>query len=660
MTYTLITIWLSLLVAALIGLVVGALLRGGAAQARHSELQARISEAEAEADANRAEAARLAAETQTGASDSLERVRLEAELRDARAAADREAAAMDELRGRLEDAEARLAEAAHGGIIPSDYAELERRSRDLQIEIARLEGLAGETAAWRARAEALHTELEAARQGAQSEGPSAADHAELEARARVLETELQHLKSERGELEHERDALKLAVGEGDQQKARIGELEAELAAFSGIDASSVTSDFDDLRAKLARTNAQLEELAPIPAELDRLRSKLSSAERERDAAIAKVENAASQQVDAAQAAAAQASSAEQADERLKTAQAELETARADAATARGEVETFRERVQELEDALENAPPRRPDHMLSGVDLRELDIALDANKELKMKVIELEKGIRTATLSEQAAHEQYAERIQELEALSLEGSARTDYESRITELETQLKSAEERAAAQPTLSAAVSNPANEADDGSDKAADMARLRWRNEYLSSRSKHLETQLAEAKANVRVVTPPAPQTEEPAPREDLIARLQSRVAELEGAAEGAANIAPTPASGGADGGDSYSLEWRNRYLASRVRYLEQRMAEGGIIDADGDSGAASGGRSGGDKAEIALLRSKVNELEQSLRKARAAAAVEPDAEEGDYALEWRNRYLSSRVKYLEERLAETGSDT
>lgn len=79
-----------------------------------------------------------------------------------------------------------------------------------------------------------------------------------------------------------------------------------------------------------------------------------------------------------------------------------------------------------------------------------------------------------------------------------------------------------------------------------------------------------------------------------------------------------AQAPAAGADEEG---SLAWRNRYLESRVRFLEGKVA---------DAGAAP-----------------------------ATPAVSADAEGADEPtrLRWRNRYLEGRVQYLEEELARAG---
>lgn len=66
--------------------------------------------------------------------------------------------------------------------------------------------------------------------------------------------------------------------------------------------------------------------------------------------------------------------------------------------------------------------------------------------------------------------------------------------------------------------------------------------------------------------------------------------------------------------------SVEWRNRYLESRVRFLEKQLAEA--------------------------------------QEVKAAQPVQPDEEDEATRLLWRNRYLEGRVRYLEDELVKGGT--
>jgi len=199
------------------------------------------------------------------------------------------------------------------------------------------------------------------------------------------------------------------------------------------------------------------------------------------------------------------------------------------------------------------------------------------------------------------------------------------------------------------------------EGGDVTAEAARLRWRNGYLTSRIRFLEARQPDADdgdANGAVAKDAAKTAAKESAK--VTESLRARIAELE-TAEKATEAAmadrsgdPAPNVDGAGG----SLEWRNRYLASRVRYLERQLEEKGS-----ESGSASEdelrtklAKVEAEAGDAARLRARISELERSLDRAKSdddGAAKN----EGEYALEWRNRYLSSRVKYLEDRLAKTG---
>ena len=74
----------------------------------------------------------------------------------------------------------------------------------------------------------------------------------------------------------------------------------------------------------------------------------------------------------------------------------------------------------------------------------------------------------------------------------------------------------------------------------------------------------------------------------------------------------------------------------LRARIRELEGRLS-----DSDG---------------EVSSLRSQLTAAGAGAAVAGAAtlaASADSDADDDTYALEWRNRYLAARVKYLEGRL-------
>lgn len=103
-----------------------------------------------------------------------------------------------------------------------------------------------------------------------------------------------------------------------------------------------------------------------------------------------------------------------------------------------------------------------------------------------------------------------------------------------------------------------------------------------------------------------------------ETQLAAERDEVASLRGRLDGQAGFV-TPDAEPEEG----STEWRNRYLESRVRFLEKQLADA---------------------------------------EEKIAAPPEPAAseEDDDTKLVWRNRYLEGRVRYLEEELAKGGSLT
>lgn len=116
------------------------------------------------------------------------------------------------------------------------------------------------------------------------------------------------------------------------------------------------------------------------------------------------------------------------------------------------------------------------------------------------------------------------------------------------------------------------------------------------------------ADAEAAARVVEL---ETQLAAERDEL-ASLRAVMATASGEASG---VAEEPEEG--------SLEWRNRYLESRVRFLEKQI------------------------------------VEAEERAVEQPASPEPEEDEGTRLI-WRNRYLEGRVRYLEDELAKGGSLT
>ncbi len=524
MQYLIVQIWALLAAAAVVGLFIGWLIRGGSLGARLRDIRRQLRESENETVRQRDEAARLAAELQrispTDAISAVSVERLQGQLAEAQAVADREAAAADALRERLSALEDVAEPAATG----EDTA-LSDRVAELEEDNARLEEA-----------------LAAAREG---DAPLALDPEET-------------------------DAL----------RARIAQLTARLA-----DAEPAAAELADARRELAA-----------------LRARAADPDGE----------------------------------------------------AVEELAGLRARMSALEDGDEAA-------FLEGDENRRGHWLAARNRWLERKIEQLQGGEPPAPSAVEAEAIELRARVAELEA---GGSA-----------------------------------APRDDEAAGDMAELSRLRWRNRYLVSRVSYLESRAQ-----------PIATDETPASGEDAaseIDRLRARNAELEevtsGGAGGSAlqeelerlrtrvveleNAGPIGDEASPEG-ETYSLEWRNRYLASRVRYLERRLSDAEtaapVASSAGDTAAEAelerlraqvsglqaqaeeaprlrarlaemqgGGAVSVGDAETEPLRGRIRELEQALEEARDGRGAR---HEGDYALEWRNRYLTSRVRYLEERLAET----
>lgn len=144
-------------------------------------------------------------------------------------------------------------------------------------------------------------------------------------------------------------------------------------------------------------------------------------------------------------------------------------------------------------------------------------------------------------------------------------------------------------------------------------------------------------------------------------------------EGVATGAATVAALTAIGSADE-EANTLEWRNRYLESRVRSLETKLSELGGETKSAISKAATGqgGQCDKDSVAAAKLRWQNDYLKQRLnffetnRSASATATsfaavstspeivsnedADTPSDEEIAKLRWRNRYLEGRLAYYE----------
>ena len=92
---------------------------------------------------------------------------------------------------------------------------------------------------------------------------------------------------------------------------------------------------------------------------------------------------------------------------------------------------------------------------------------------------------------------------------------------------------------------------------------------------------------------------------------------------AAAGAATAAVK--SDDKDDDEAYALEWRNRYLAARVKYLEGRLAEGGAAAAAGGAALAAGA------AAKAKPKAKSTSKAKAAPKSTTKAKAKPKAKTG-----------------------------
>lgn len=180
------------------------------------------------------------------------------------------------------------------------------------------------------------------------------------------------------------------------------------------------------------------------------------------------------------------------------------------------------------------------------------------------------------------------------------------------------------------------------------------------------------------------------------EIEAELNRRIAGLErelaeARASTPAPAAPTPIGGGttaAPAEDTSTLEWRNRYLESRVRSLEARLEAADSVEATGApstaepvaAGAPTAPEESVDAAKLAwqndYLRMRLRAFESEAGLAPSDVPESPDTngpvapapapaptplpavddgretpDEELARLRWRNRYLEGRLAYLEE---------
>jgi chromosome segregation ATPase len=344
-----------------------------------------------------------------------------------------------------------------------------------------------------------------------------------------------------------------------------------------------------------------------------------------------------------------------AEEALRTRVVELEA----------EGEALRERVALLQETTDAGDHKRDSAREQRIrEIEAEDEALRSRIEQLEGQIEKSRGHgRGAADAEFGTLRAETDRLRaQLASRDAEAGQLDEMRTRMGALQADLESTRSRAAEAEAL--AVSS----LDDGGGRGAtasangveevrtESARLKWRNSYLTSRIHFLESKLSgQGSAYDPDSSEDDPDDGALAAARAEVARLNARIEEFELAALPDRSGQPAPNVEGGGG----SLEWRNRYLASRVRYLETQLEQ-----RDASAPATSEdelkfrlAQAEEKLKEASKLRARVSELERSAEQ--AAGEAEAGAKgEVLRALEWRVRYLSSRVKYLEDRAAKSGA--
>ncbi len=518
-----------------------------------------------------------------------------------------------------------------GGVSSARFRELRRSLADAQAEAADQRREAAELAARAERRSSMAISPDAAQ--LQGELRAARERiTRLESEAREASRTADRFAEEAEELRHRMaDLMSRSGGPGADERAawraRMSELEAEAESLRRRLDQRDSEATEALETKIGFLEAESESLRQRVAEL--------------------------QAGDDGGASPARVSELESEVEELRRLLAERpDPAEQDARV--GALESERASLQHRLDALaqEIGDPLR-------ARIAELESELEATRS---SASQSDRATRAEAASQIAALRAEADRLrEELARRDAEARELDAMRARIGELETDLDLSRTRAAEAEERVRTTRGDEDGCGDmvvangGDELQVESARLKWRNSYLTSRIHFLETQLREEEE--RRVTDADEAPELAAAREEA-ARLSARVAELEKVAA-AHDRSDQPAPNVEGGGGS--LEWRNRYLASRVRYLEQRLEERNA------SGQALGddevrlklAQAQEDLKEVPKLRARVLELERAAE--HFAGDEEADGRsDGDRALEWRIRYLSSRVKYLEDRLSKAGVPT
>jgi chromosome segregation ATPase len=424
------------------------------------------------------------------------------------------------------------------------------------------------------------------------------------------------------ELEQEADSLRRRLEQrdadaGEALRSRIAELETEADALNDrvVQLQELAEEAQaEARAAAAAIAARAAEPAEPAAPVDD--GRVAELEAELESARQRFE--------------AREASLVARVERLEPIEAEAEMLRARVDSVGREVgEPLRARIAELEEALAAAPETAA--AASSGDVGAAFTALEEVSTLRAEADQLRAEL--------------AERTADLSELST-------LRARIGELQDEVRSAREHAE-NGARTVASANGMEELQ------TESARLKWRNSYLATRIHFLETrQQGGAQRSETEIPADADGADGGAlvaAREE-IARQSAKIAELEKATlpDRSGQPAPNVEQGGG------SLEWRNRYLASRVRYLEKQLEERLTnAPAAGDDDLRFKLAEQEEKLkDMTKLRARVSELERSAEHELNGDEEGGAKAENQRALEWRIRYLSSRVKYLEDRLAKAGA--
>ncbi|RMH43041.1 MAG: type IV pilus secretin PilQ [Deltaproteobacteria bacterium] len=307
-----------------------------ASRARAERAAADAAKARADADGARREARALEARAQAAAKagrDDARALRQRAEHAAERAERLRRAAevALAEAQARRADAERAAADARRSreaAIAAARQAEVRRRDAEQRRAAAEEAKARAEQALAEARARAARAEQRAKRAAAAAKARSASEKRAVEAERRA-----------RAEAERLRASLDVA-------RRRVAELESENADRRAqlvrlkAQAADSAAELEKLRAQRQRV---AEEIAALRAERDRLH-------RDREAAIARAEQAEQKVADAAKAKRAAESEAAAAQAEARARKQEAERARAEAERARAEAERARAAARREADA----------------------------------------------------------------------------------------------------------------------------------------------------------------------------------------------------------------------------------------------------------------------------------------------------------------------